>query len=76
MFISRCLYKETQSSFLPHFLICLYCILLLVVFFFLGNSFCHTTEILLTERIVSLVWHVLTIRQVRILVLILYGIKM
>lgn len=75
MFISRCPYKETQSSFFPHFLICLYCILLLVVFFFLGNSLCHSTEILLTKRIVSPVRHVLII-QVRVLILILHGIKM
>lgn len=76
MFISRCPYKETRSSFFPHFLICLYYILLLIVFFFLGNPLCHTTEILLTERIVSPVWHILTIQQVRMLILILHGIKM
>lgn len=75
MFISRCPYKETWSSFFSHFLICLYNILLLIVLFFLGNPLCHTTEILLTERIVSPVWHILTIQQVRALILILRGIK-
>lgn len=75
MFISRCPYKETRSSFFPHFSICLYYILLLIVFFFLGNPLCHTTEILLTERIVSPVWHILSIQLVRILILILHGTK-
>lgn len=75
MFVSRCPYQETRPSFFPHFLICLYYILLLIVFFFLGNPLCHTTEILLTERIVSPVWHILSIQQVRILILILHGIK-
>lgn len=75
MFISRCPYKETWSSFFPHFLICLYNILLLIVLFFLGNPLCHTTEILLTERIVSPVWQILTIQQVGVLILILYSTK-
>lgn len=75
MFISRCPYTETRFPSFPQFLICLYSILLLIVSLFLGNPLCHTTEILLTERIVSPVRHILTIQQVRILILILHGIK-
>lgn len=66
--------KHGLHSFL-FFLICLHNILLLIVLFFLGNPLCHTTEILLTERIVSPVRHILTIQQVRVLILILHGIK-